>query len=77
MKKRYIVILIITLLVAFCLLSYYSNQADSIGIIGGADGPSAIFVARKSLPMSKTLGLFTGICIIVGLILVKIGHRVK
>ncbi|MCB2155666.1 sodium ion-translocating decarboxylase subunit beta [bacterium] len=35
---------------AFLLLGFDANEAASIGIIGGADGPTSIFVASKLAP---------------------------
>jgi sodium ion-translocating decarboxylase beta subunit len=39
---------------AFYLFGYHANEAASIGIIGGADGPTSIFLASQLAP--KLLG---------------------
>lgn len=41
-----LMIFVFTLLFAFCL-GGCSNEAASVGIIGGADGPTAIFVTSN------------------------------
>ena len=50
------------------LLSYDIKDAGAIGIIGGADGPTSIFVASRAhsalrpvLPIVFALSLFSGI----------------
>lgn len=45
---------VFTTLLGALLLGFTPNQAASIGIIGGADGPTAIFLASKLAP--KLLG---------------------
>lgn len=45
-----------TLEIMNILISAYSNQAASIGIIGGADGPTSIFIATKLA--DQYLGIF-------------------
>ena len=55
---------VILLLVSFCIVSALSAEAShsaSIGIIGGADGPTAILVSRSLLFSSPALFLFGGV----------------
>ena len=68
MKKRYIFISLVLLIIAFIWMNFFSNQATAIGIIGGADGPTAIFLVGKT-PPSMLVGLVTLICLIVGLVI--------
>ena len=46
-----------------------SNESDSIGIIGGADGPTAIFVSSSFNWWSIIIGAVIIIAIIVAIIL--------
>lgn len=41
----------------FPILSLHTSEATSIGIIGGADGPTAIYVAAKLISLSFGVGL--------------------
>ena len=45
MKK--LLLLILTLAMALGLTACIGDDAASVGIIGGADGPTAIFVTKK------------------------------
>lgn len=45
MKKMLVVILVV--LLALSLTACIGDHASSVGIIGGADGPTAIFVTGK------------------------------
>ena len=55
------------LIVLFCLLllTGCGSEAASVGIIGGADGPTAVFVARGS---GFNLMVFAGAVFMIGLI---------
>ena len=47
-KKVLIAIAVLGVLLAVMGYGYQNRYASSIGIIGGADGPTAIFVAGKT-----------------------------
>ncbi|MCH4889917.1 sodium ion-translocating decarboxylase subunit beta [Acidaminobacter sp. JC074] len=70
MKKRYIVISIVLILVAFIWINKASNEATAIGIIGGVDGPTATFVATR-IPSSISIEtvLLIGVLFIISIII--------
>lgn len=45
-------------------VSVDTSQASSIGIIGGADGPTAIFVASTNAHFEKTLGIIISVLLV-------------
>lgn len=47
----------------FPILSIHTSEATSIGIIGGADGPTAIYVAAKVISLSFGVGLIAMIAL--------------
>ncbi len=65
MKK--LMIFVFSLILALCL-GGCNNKAASIGIIGGADGPTAIFVTSK-INWPSVCGL---ICVMIVTILVAV-----
>lgn len=79
-KKVIALLTIITSLITFISLSYNcflqkyasyrfninSKQAVSIGIIGGADGPTAIFIASKSY--SNAITIISALLSIIGFV---------
>jgi len=69
MKKVFFLIAIIGI-VGISLIP--SKEASAIGIIGGADGPTAIFLASKHpLGSYVAIGVVGLICIVIGLILIR------
>ena len=44
-------------------------------MIGGADGPTSVFIAGKPSPVTSTVLLVSGIIIILGTIIVLIKNR--
>ena len=62
MKK--IVIAIICIVLGFIIYSLLTPPA-AIGVIGGADGPTAIFVANKTISSSFDTALFAGIIFVI------------
>lgn len=62
-KKVLIAIAVLGVLLAVMGYGYQNRYASSIGIIGGADGPTAIFVAGKT-----GMILYAGIALILAVI---------
>ena len=62
-KKVLIAIAMLGVLLAVMGYGYQNRYASSIGIIGGADGPTAIFVAGKT-----GMILYAGIALILAVI---------
>lgn len=54
----------------------YGMDASTIGIIGGADGPTAIFITGKPSRLEVLL-LAAGIAVIVGVVFFVKKHRKK
>ena len=71
---RKLMIFVSSLMFALCL-GGCNNKAASIGIIGGADGPTAVFVT-SSINWPRVCGLI-GILIAAVLIAVIIYHNKK
>ncbi len=69
MKK---IILVIAIIGIFGTYFIPSKEASAVGIIGGADGPTAVFLASKH-PVNSyvAIGLVGLFCIVLGLILMK------
>ena len=73
MKKR----IALVFLLAFVLcLAGCSSEATSIGIIGGADGPTAIFVT-SNVNWLSICGLIAAILVIVLVVLTIYRHKKK
>lgn len=69
MKKIILVIAIIGIIGTYLIPS---KEASVVGIIGGADGPTAVFLASKhALNSYVAIGLVGLFCIVLGLILMK------
>ncbi len=74
MKKVTAIILIVVGVLAgigFGMMKFASKVAGSIGIIGGADGPTAIFVSGPegvfpwALLLVAIVALIVGVCLLV------------
>lgn len=51
------------------------TRNKAVGVIGGADGPTSVFIAGKPSPVTSTVLLVSGIIIILGTIIVLIKNR--
>ena len=63
----FICLAFVLLLVLFCVISAISANrrlSSSVGIIGGADGPTAIFVSRSLLLDSPAIFFFGGVTVL-------------
>lgn len=74
-----VLITIVSAVFLIILAAELHKISESIGIIGGADGPTAVFLASSSgiavLPLMAAAGLIIGIvCIIISAVLL---HRQK
>lgn len=65
-------------LIIFAIEFHKISETESIGIIGGADGPTAVFLASSGIlvtPLIAVVGLIVGItCMIVSAVLL---HKQK
>ena len=69
MKKVMLLIVIIGMVGTYFIPS---KEASAVGIIGGADGPTAIFLASKQPANSYiVIGIVGLLCIVFGLIIMK------
>lgn len=61
--------MVLLILLALFIFIFYrnTNRAASIGIIGGADGPTAIFIASKLNPM-----FIIALVLLIAIVLLKI-----
>ena len=73
MKKRIALVFLLTFVLC---LAACSSEATSIGIIGGADGPTAIFVTSNVNWLSIG-GLIAAILVIVLVVLTIYRHKKK
>ncbi len=51
------------------------TRNKAITVIGGADGPTSVFIAAKPSPVTSTVLLVTGIIIILGTIIIVFKNR--
>ncbi len=73
MKKLSVLLGIIAVLIGtvVVVITLLTRRAHSVSIIGGADGPTSIFLAGKVDPLSLIIGLVVGAAIVVaGVVLV-------
>ncbi len=74
MKKIvYMLSAVIIVVLAYLSIPYVffaRQEASAIGIIGGADGPTAIFIASKTMSSTNVL-LLLGLLIVIGIIIFK------
>lgn len=68
----------IVFLMNFAIAFHKISETESIGIIGGADGPTAVFLTSSGIavpPLMAVIGLIVGtVCIIVSAVLL---HKQK
>ena len=70
-NKKIAVSIVVPAFLSGCSFNFFKpNEAASIGIIGGADGPTAVFVTAK-FPPAAVMG---GICVL--LLLAVVGAAV-
>ena len=63
---------VLGVLAALATIIFKMNESRSVSVIGGADGPTAIFLAGKIGAGSVVAGIVTGIVlIVVGVILIR------
>ena len=74
MKKIvYMLSAVIIVVLAYLSIPYVffsSQEAAAIGIIGGADGPTAIFIASKTMSSTSIL-LLLGLLMVIGIMIFK------
>lgn len=51
------------------------TRNKAVAVIGGADGPTSVFIAAKPSPVTSTVLLVSGIIIILGTIMLVIKNR--
>ena len=51
------------------------TRNKAITVIGGADGPTSVFIAAKPSPVTSTVLLVSGIIIILGTIIIVFKNR--
>ena len=51
------------------------TRNKAVAVIGGADGPTSVFIAAKLSPVTSTILLISGIIIILGTIIIVIKNR--
>ena len=72
MKKR--ILFLLPLLLSGCMTP---EEEASVGIIGGADGPTAIFIASQLAPGAIAAAVLVLLMIIGTVIAVSISHKRK
>jgi oxaloacetate decarboxylase beta subunit len=78
MKKFGAGIIALSIIIFITGVNMKINQRVSVGIIGGADGPTSIFVAGKVPEGLGIMGIFCGILLLgVGLYLIFRKNRNK
>lgn len=61
--------IVLTVIGGFFVFEFFFGKSQSVGIIGGADGPTAVFVTSK-------LGVFPIVAVAVGIVIVIISAMV-
>ncbi len=74
MKKTITVLsgIIGIIIVAVCSILKFQKPSTSITVIGGADGPTSIFLAGKMSPDLCLVGIALGVILFIGSILLVI-----
>ena len=67
MKKIFVLFALVLTFLTGC-----AKESASIGVIGGADGPTSVMVSAPVLPMGL---VFLGVVVIVAIIIVFVTHR--
>lgn len=76
MKKAGFAIMGIGAMIALVSAAIKGREAASIGIIGGADGPTAIFVTGEAVGVVAGMALPIGVAILIaGIILWNVKQR--
>ena len=72
MKKKLLSIILIVIAVILALsIAEYRSRSASIGIIGGADGPTAILVSRTPITFPFIAGIIAFVLILAGIFLYR------
>ena len=77
MKKLSVLLMVIAVLLsgwmcAVVALTLLTKRAHSVSIIGGADGPTSIFLAGKVNPWSLIIGIVAGLMLLTaGIVLIR------
>ena len=78
MKKFGAGIIVLSIIIFITGINMKINQRVSVGIIGGADGPTSVFIAGKVPEGLWIMGIFCGILLLgVGLYLIFRKNRNK
>jgi oxaloacetate decarboxylase beta subunit len=78
MKKFGAGIIVLSIIIFITGINMKINQRVSVGIIGGADGPTSVFIAGKVPEGLGIMGIFCGILLLgVGLYLIFRKNRNK
>ena len=54
------------------LIDILNHHSASIGIIGGADGPTAVFVSSKAVPWATIALVAAGVAVVLGVVLAAV-----
>ncbi|MDO5293715.1 MAG: oxaloacetate decarboxylase [bacterium] len=68
-------ILVGILLVAISVIGTVSNRPSSVTVIGGADGPTSVFLAGKDNLQLTILGIVVGTILIAVSLIIKIRSK--
>nr|WP_314462456.1 oxaloacetate decarboxylase [uncultured Clostridium sp.] len=60
---------------ALIIAGVLSAGNKAVAVIGGADGPTSIFIAAKPSPVTSTVMLVSGIILILGTIIIVAKNR--
>lgn len=77
MKKVVTVLLglVGVMLVVFNFFLKFKNAPTKVSVIGGADGPTSIFLAGKVVPNLSLMGVIIGVILIVVAIILATNKR--
>ncbi|MBO4950648.1 MAG: sodium ion-translocating decarboxylase subunit beta [Clostridia bacterium] len=67
MKKIFVLLALVLSFLTGC-----TKESASVGVIGGADGPTSVMVSGPVLPMALVV---LGIIVVVAIIIVFVTHR--
>ena len=67
MKRIFVLFALVLSFLTSC-----AKESASVGIIGGADGPTAVMVSGPALPMSV---IVLGVVLVIAIIIVFVTHK--
>lgn len=67
MKKIFVLLALVLSFLTGC-----AKESESVGVIGGADGPTSVMVSGPVLPMALVV---LGIIVVVAIIIIFVTHR--